>query len=176
MEHFYLPIKTFEGHYAVSDTGQVKSLDRVTCHGRRRKARILKQAHIYGYAYVNLSKDGAKSMRRVHRLVAEAFLTNPLDLPDVHHVDHQRDNNRIENLRWVDAATNMAEASRAGRLDGWSRGYGIRLNQEEVDQIRRQAASGEVSENLGTKFGVTGRTVRHILRGDTWDGPREERV
>jgi NUMOD4 motif len=172
MEHLYLPVKSYEGHYVVSDTGLVKSLNRVTCHGRRRKGQVLKQSVIHGYHYVCLSKDGTKSTVRVHRLVAEAFLMNPLDLPDVHHVDHQRNNNKIQNLRWVDAFDNMQAASRAGRLDGQSRGYGWKLTREQVSEIRGRLSRGEKSEFLGSQYGVSGRTIRHISTGWTWNGPQ----
>lgn len=173
MENFYLPVKDYEGLYAVSDRGQIKSLERVTCHGRRRKAKILKPSVSHGYEYVNLSKDGVKAMKRVHRLVAEAFVVKPDGHSDVHHRDHNRQNNRAENLFWVTPGMNMQAASVAGKLDGRSRGYGLKLNATQVAQIQTRLAAGEPSETVARDYSVSGRTVRHIQKGDTWAGPRQ---
>ena len=51
-------------------------------------------------------EDRVRNMR-VHRLVAEAFLENPLNLPEVDHINHNRGDNRLENLRWVTRKENM---------------------------------------------------------------------
>lgn len=171
MNNFYLPIKDFEGLYAVSETGTVKSLSRTTPHGRRRKARELKPALIHDYQYVSLSKEGKKYMKRVHRLVAEAFVANPNSHPDVHHRDHDKSNNLAENLHWVTAFGNMKAAASAGRLDAQSRGYGVKLERRQVEKIRDCLQQGLPSEIVGEQFGVSGRTVRHIRSGHTWSGP-----
>lgn len=86
-------IKGYEGLYEVSSEGRVKSLGR--------KPGIMKPGLSRGYLKIGLVKDGIKSMFRIHRLVAGAFIPNPDDKPEVDHIDGDRKNNRVENLRWM---------------------------------------------------------------------------
>ena len=97
-------IKGYEGLYQVSSFGRVRSIDRVVMsRGVRmpRKGKILSNGmSIYGYHQVVLSKDGKHKNYRVNRLVAEAFIPNPLDLPFVNHKNEDKTDNRVENLEW----------------------------------------------------------------------------
>ena len=60
-----------------------------------------------GYLKVGLMKDGVLYKRRVNRLVAQAFIPNPDNLPQVDHIDGNKQNNSFSNLRWVDNKTNQ---------------------------------------------------------------------
>lgn len=91
-------IKGYEG-YQVSDWGRVKNLK----FGRER---ILKGRKARGYLYVGLYQDGKQVIKKVHRLVAEAFLENPQNLPQVNHKDEDKTNNSVENLEWCDSKYN----------------------------------------------------------------------
>lgn len=97
-------IKDFEGYYQVSDSGLVKSLPRTITRNSgsyKIQERILSPSkHKSGYLYVMLSKDGLDYMKRVHRLVAEAFVPNPDNLPCVNHKDENKRNNVSSNLEW----------------------------------------------------------------------------
>lgn len=87
-------IKDFP-HYLVSSTGEVYS---------EYKQGNLKQFNdAYGYSQVNLNRHSKK----VHRLVAEAFLPNPCNLPEINHKDEDKNNNRLENLEWCTSKYNM---------------------------------------------------------------------
>lgn len=70
-------INGYEGLYQVSNLGRVKSLG----NDKNRKDKLLKPGNDRGYKFVILSKDGAKRRLQVHRLVADAFIPNPLNLP-----------------------------------------------------------------------------------------------
>lgn len=101
-------INGFEGLYQVSNFGNVKSLARYVNHWqgglRFRKEKILKPFIKQGYHYVDF---GRKKQYRVHRLVAQTFLDNPYDKPDVNHIDGNKLNNEVNNLEWVTASENM---------------------------------------------------------------------
>lgn len=110
MQEVYKDIIGYEGYYQVSNLGNVKSVDRiVTNNGKRipRKGKVLsKGLSKYGYLTVVLSKNGVHKNYRVNRLVAEAFIPNPQQLPFVNHKNEEKTDNRVENLEWCDAVYN----------------------------------------------------------------------
>ena len=102
----WIPIKGYERLYEISSYGRVRSLNYrnkgirkvLTCHA--------KQGY---YIKVALVKDGASKYYRVHRLVAQAFLPEPLEgQTQVEHINTNRRDNRVENLRWCSPKGNMA--------------------------------------------------------------------
>jgi hypothetical protein len=91
-------ISGYEGYYAISNYGQVKSL---------KKNLVLK--NIYdkkGYLYIGLCKNGKETKFKIHRLVAIHFLKNPNNFPQIDHIDRVKDNNLVTNLRWVNNSIN----------------------------------------------------------------------
>lgn len=107
-------IEGYEGLYQVSSKGKVKSLARTFYSGKdylikkEYQERILKLRYTQaGYAYVGLAKASKVQKYKVHRLVASAFIPNRNNLPCVDHINGVRDDNKVENLRWVDAFQNM---------------------------------------------------------------------
>lgn len=97
-------IEGYEGLYQVSNEGRVKSLG----NNKTRKEKILKSVkNTRGYLTVQLWKDGKPVMKLVHRLVAEAFLGNPQNSPQVNHKDETPTNNNVNNLEWCDAKYNI---------------------------------------------------------------------
>ena len=98
MKEEWREVKGYEGLYRVSSTGKVKSL---------LTGISMKQAANHkGYLIVQLSNKGQRKNKRVHRLVAEAFILNPDGLPEVDHINGIRQDNRADNLRWVSGSTN----------------------------------------------------------------------
>ena len=94
----------YEGIYEVSSCGQVRRL-----HKDKRSSpfKILKLDTLRGYKKVHLYKNGSGKSFQVHRLVAEAFIPNPDNLPQVNHIDEDHSNNYVENLEWCDRKYNM---------------------------------------------------------------------
>ena len=96
----WLPVKGFEGLYEISDLGRVKSLPRNYGYGIIKGETILRQKKDRGYCRVALCCSGEKQFYQVHRLVAEAFIPNPDNLPVVNHMDENKANNCVGNLMW----------------------------------------------------------------------------
>lgn len=95
----------FEGLYKVSSNGDVKSLDREKRHPKGTKyikgGIILKlSTDKDGYKVVSLKKNLFTKMLKVHRIVAEAFIPNPLNKETVNHIDNNKSNNSLSNLEW----------------------------------------------------------------------------
>ena len=91
---------------AISSWGRVKSLKT----GQLRKTPAGKR----GYPVISYTRDGKTRLLTVHRLVAQAFLPNPEELPQVNHIDGDKTNNHLSNLEWVSARDNMLHARRTG--------------------------------------------------------------
>ena len=88
----------YEGLYKISNHGNVYSNYTNKC--------LRAGTHKDGYKYVNLTKDGEKKYKTIHRLVAEAFIPNPDNLPMVNHRDETPSNNNVDNLEWCDCSYN----------------------------------------------------------------------
>lgn len=130
MREFWLPVPGFEGLYAVSDAGRVKSLARTVERGGHLlpvKGRVLKPSPTaQGYPLVVLSREGKTTPRTVHSLVMSAFVPKPTPQHEVDHRDRVRDNNALSNLRWATRSQNNGNAEH-GR--GASRYRGVVLGQ-----------------------------------------------
>ena len=115
MREEWKPVRNYEGLYEVSNMGRVKSLN----YNKTGKERILKGVDSgIGYLKVVLCKDGKVKQCLVHRLVAQAFLENPQNLPMINHKDEVKSNNCVQNLEWCSASYNNSyndKSKKAGK-------------------------------------------------------------
>lgn len=100
------PILNFEKLYEVSSLGRVKSIKSDTKY--RKSQSQIRKIYIskYGYANVTLYVNNKSFTKRINRIVAEAFIPNPLNKPCVNHINGIKTDNRIENLEWVTYSEN----------------------------------------------------------------------
>ena len=108
MEEIWKDIEGYENLYQVSNFGNVKSYY---------SEKILKQVtQNVGYKCVNLYKNKISKTYLIHRLVAQAFIENPQNLPCINHIDEDKTNNRVENLEWCNQQYNNNYANHNEKL------------------------------------------------------------
>ena len=147
--------KDIEGYpnYMVSNMGRVKSLERNVIRGRgglyKVEEKILKSTKDKNnYLYVCLCKEGKVKVFKVHRLVAQAFLDNPNNLPQVNHRNEIKIDNRVENLEWCDYSYNINYGSRNERI---SKAQSISILQFSITDefIKKWNGAREIERELG---------------------------
>ena len=113
MTEEWRPIVNYEGCYEISNLGNLRSVDRVShSYGNRYYQRVGRDIKLYypknRYAITTLSKEGIVMSYSVHRLVATTFIPNPNNYPDIDHIDRNRHNNAVTNLRWATKVMNQS--------------------------------------------------------------------
>lgn len=153
------------GIIEVSNFGRVRTLDRIVPRGKYTqfiKGLILKQYdNGNGYLHVVLSMNGKTITKKVHRLVAETFIPNPDNLPEVNHKDCNRANNSVENLEFCTRSYNRQYREKYGVSQTEALGnpvFAINLETLEVSHFRSQS---EASRELG----VFKQNVNNVIKG-----------
>ena len=157
-------IPGYEGIYAVTSCGKVWSY--------RNQKFLTPLPAGRGYYQVCLSKDGQKVKRYVHRLVAEAYIPNPLGLPQVNHKDEDKTNNNVNNLEWVTAKENNNYGTKNERASVSLGKPVVCIETGEVFHSARAAARA-----TGANQAVISRVCRHKLNtagGYHWKFYEEE--
>ena len=109
-EEVFKDIPGYEGSYQVSNMGRIKSLERdirvgsVTRHQPEIIMKLIVNNH--GYQAIVLKRK----IHLIHRLVAKVFIPNPQNLPEVDHIDNDKFNNTVDNLRWISRSENCLKS------------------------------------------------------------------
>lgn len=140
-------VKGYEGLYEVSDKGEVRNY--IT------RKLIVGDINNFGYYRVKLYKDKKQKTFFRHRLVAQAFIQNPDNLPEVNHIDGDKSHNYKENLEWSSRTHNEREAHR------------LKIKQYKPFEVKFQ--NGEIKKyefaiSLANELGVSKRAVQNWLQ------------
>lgn len=133
-------IKGFEELYKVSNLGNVKNAK------TNKNSKPVKNKT--GYMRVNLSKNGIKKNFHIHRLVAEAFIPNPENKPQVNHKDENLENNCVDNLEWCDSKYNTNYGERNKKI---ANKLSKKINQFSLvgEYLKTWNSSMEIERTLG---------------------------
>lgn len=152
--------------YVINDEGNVYFIS---------KKRGLKKRKAYignvGYFRIVLSKNSIKYNKSVHRLVAEAFIPNPNNLPQINHKDGNKLNNSVSNLEWISSRGNQLHALN-NKLYNTAVGesyHRSNLVENDIIEIRKLWDSNLYTQlELGNIFKTTKSTINHIVNRYTW--------
>ena len=148
------------GTYFINNKGQIKN----------KKNYFLKlTTDKYGYLRINLRKKDRKTkVFLVHRLVAICFIENPLNKPQINHIDSNRKNNNVENLEWCTNSENIKHAYKYGLLSQkGSKNNMSKLNEEKVIEIYKLKDKLK-HEEIAKIYGVARNTITQIMCKINW--------
>lgn len=174
----YVP--DWDGYYQVSNQGRVRSVERTAEYGTRStkvkrcfqtwRGRILK---LYlgrdGYHRVEFRRNGKRTSYLVSRLVAIAFLPNPLNKPQVNHKNGVRSDNRVHNLEWATGKENVRHAVESGLMPkGESKPTAVFCDSDIRKMRKMRNVDGLMLKEIAMLFKTDTGTVSKIARGLRW--------
>lgn len=179
MKEIWKPIKEYRGYYQVSNLGRIRGVDRIVASTHKNyKLRNIKGIYIKqrlshrGYPIVFLSDTANKKRKSpvVHRIVAFAFIPNPLNLEEVNHINGIKTDNKINNLEWVTHRENIIHAHKNGlRVSPKGEKNGLsRLKNKDIFRIRKMYKKGILQKIIGIKFSVGQENISRIVNRKSW--------
>lgn len=175
MFEVWKPVVGYEGLYEVSNTGIVRSLDKIkdgyADSTYLLSARIMRTRVIQRYESVGLTKEGKQKNKRVHRLVAEAFVYNKHSKPYVNHIDGNKLNNSATNLEWVTSKENSQHAKDNNLLNPpvGERNGSTHLTSKQVDEIRNKYKTGKfLQRELAKLYRTKQYNISRIINYKRW--------
>jgi len=160
-------IKDFEKYYSISKDGRVFS---------KRRNIYLKWCLVSKgrYRAVLLTVNYKYKMKSIHRLVAEAYIENPENKPQVNHIDGDRFNNCVDNLEWVTAKENVRHAIDTGLsnpVNQFTGGFDERrskLTKHDVLDVRARYAKGEALREISKDYNVHESNIGRACKGHSF--------
>jgi len=161
-------VKGYEGLYMINERGDVYSIRRKGTKG----GLLIPQIEGCGYLQVPFTKNNIRKFKKVHRLIAEYFISNPDNKPYINHIDGNKENNNISNLEWCTSSENNLHSVRIGKrprqigsLNGMAK-----LNKFKVQRIRlmNEVTGGKNQRDIAKIFGVTMGMINKIVNRKNW--------
>jgi hypothetical protein len=151
-------IKGYEGRYQVSNLGRVKNI---------KTGRVLKPGIRCGYPSVSLCKHNKGKNKLIHRLVAEAFILNPEDKPQVNHINGIKYDNRLDNLEWNTRSENGLHSYNSGlQISQKGEVHGkAKLTEEDILTIRSSNLS---RKELAILYNISLSSIYNIIDRRVW--------
>ena len=163
-QELWIPVKDYEGYYEISNFGKLMSLN---YKGNGYKKILKTNINDNGYEQVRLNLEKVGKNKKIHRLVAEAFIDNPENKRCVNHKDGNKCNNNLINLEWCTHSENTLHAFKnniAKALRG-ENSYNSKLNNKCVVEVYKSVKS---HRKLAKEYGVTKSCITSIKAKKTW--------
>lgn len=176
MKEIWKQIKGYEGLYEISNLGRVKRLKTsfLDSMGRRvcRKEEIKNGIRSgTSYLHVKLFKNGIYTTANIHRLVAEAFIPNPQNLPCVNHKDESRNNNRVDNLEWCTYGYNNTYGTTCKRRNA-SRAFYKKIGVTKKSVLKRETERRKKPIRPVIQYSLDGKIVK-VFKGGLQEAAAE---
>ena len=149
-------------YYEISDNGKIR-----TCKTKRYMKPIYDKD---GYCYVKLYKDNKYYHKRIHRLVLENFVRKPLDLEECHHINEIRDDNRLENLKWVSRQENDSYVQHTVNSGSYGKApvFQMTLDNKIIAKYESMSDASRATGCRVSKISAVCRGIRKTTGGYKW--------
>ena len=168
------PIEGFENLYEVDGEGYVISLPRLvptpTTMYITKERKTKGHKNKKGYLVFDFRRHGGSTVP-VHRLVAQAFIPNPENKPQVNHINGDKTDNRVENLEWCTNGENQKHAFVNNLQRGNFNHPHSKLCYDDVVYIKNNYQKGKIGfgmRTLAKKFNVSVSTIKQIINGESY--------
>lgn len=175
VEEFWMPVSGYEGLYAVSDKGRVKSLPRLEearlpCGKtiiKRRAGRFLAVYSLSVYPTVRVCKNSVPKTLTVHRIVLESF-TPSFRGEEVNHKNGDKSDNSLSNLEWSDRRHNSLHSTQVLKKNRGEQQHLCKLKEKDIPEIVAKIKSGASLQEIGDTYGVSRYAISLIKHGKSW--------
>lgn len=157
-EEFWKDVEGYEGLYQVSTLGRIKVIS-----GRFKGCIRKLKVDRHGYECIALFNDGLRKDYFVHRLVAQTFIPNPENKPQVNHIDENPLNNTVYNLEWVTPKENANHGTRGYRI-GLKQSRPVKVVDIATGEYNRYNSMKEASEKIGLNMGSMYKVLSNKMK------------
>jgi hypothetical protein len=182
VSEIWKPVLYFEGFYEVSNFGRIRRITRDIIEKNTGKHKVIKGRMLKpwintkGYPSVTLSINSKVKYMRVHRIVARAFIPNPLNLPEVNHINEIKTDNNVSNLEWCTHLQNIRHgtgiersvAKRRLNPNKKNRGEGCGTSKLKNEQVIEIYKSNKLYIELTKNYGVSFSCISNIKNRKSW--------
>ncbi len=161
MPKLWVKLEEFEENYEINNFSEIRSV---------KTKKILKQQENFGYRVIGLRLEKKTYYRRVHRLLARAFIPNSNKYKEINHINGIKSDNRLENLEWCSRQKNVIHSWKTG-LKVKQLGQDVsnsKLKNHEVLEIKKLLKQRIKQKLIAKEFKVDPSLISHINRGYVW--------